>query len=107
MPTNDERLFAMLIYLISLFFPVLGPLIIWLIKREESPFVDYHGKEYLNFFLSYTIYTIISGILVLLLVGIILLIVVGIAAFIFTIIAMVKAYGGEEYRFPLVIHFIK
>lgn len=107
MPTSDERLLAMLIYLVSLFFPVLGPLIIFLLKREDSPFVDYHGKEYLNFFLSYTIYTIISGILVLVLVGVLLLVIVGIAAFIFTIIAMVKSYNGEEYRFPLVIHFIK
>ncbi|SIS38544.1 DUF4870 domain-containing protein [Salimicrobium flavidum] len=107
MPTSDERLLAMLIYLVSLFFPVLGPLIIFLLKREESDFVDYHGKEYLNFFLSYTIYTIISGILVLLLVGVLLLIIVGVAAFVFTVIAMVKSYNGEEYRIPFVIHFIK
>ncbi|MUK88013.1 DUF4870 domain-containing protein [Ornithinibacillus sp. L9] len=107
MTNSDDRLFAMLIYLVSFFFPILGPLIIWLLKRDESEFVDYHGKEYLNFFLSFTIYSIISGILVLILIGFVLLFVIGILAFIFTIIALIKAYQGERYRIPLVIRMIK
>ncbi|MFD2045410.1 DUF4870 domain-containing protein [Ornithinibacillus salinisoli] len=107
MTTNDERLFAMLIYLVSIFFPVLGPLIIWLLKRDESEFVDYHGKEYFNFLISFTIYTFVSGILVLVLIGFVLLIVLAILAFILTIIALIKAYQGERYRIPLAIKFIK
>ncbi|WP_163536978.1 DUF4870 domain-containing protein [Gracilibacillus sp. YIM 98692] len=107
MAEKDERLFAMLMYLLSFFFPVLAPLIIWLMKREESELIDYHGKEYFNFFISFTIYSIVSGILILVLIGIILLPIVGILAFIFTIIALVKAYNGEHYRIPLVIRFIK
>ncbi|MFC2949796.1 DUF4870 domain-containing protein [Virgibacillus sediminis] len=107
MPTNDERLFAMLIYLVSFFFPVLGPLIIWLVKRDQSEFVDYHGKEYFNFLISYTIYSVVAGILVLVLVGIVFLIILGILALIFTIIAAVKSYQGEHYRIPLTIHMIK
>ncbi|WP_226038138.1 DUF4870 domain-containing protein [Aquibacillus saliphilus] len=107
MSTKDERLYAMLIYLLSFPFPILAPLIIWLMKREESEFVDYHGKEYFNFLISYTIYFTVSGILVLLLIGIVLLPVVGIMLFIFTIIAAVKSYGGEEYRIPLIFRFIK
>ncbi|WP_163970239.1 DUF4870 domain-containing protein [Oceanobacillus halotolerans] len=107
MTSNDERLFAMLIYLVSLFFPILGPLLIWLLKRDQSDFVDYHGKEYFNFFISFTIYSIVSGILVLVLIGFVLLFVVGILAFIFTLIALFKAYGGERYQIPLVIRFIK
>lgn len=106
-PTEDERLFAMLLYILSLFFPVIAPLIIWLIKRDESDFVDYHGKEYFNFLLSYFIYTVISTILVLLLIGILLLIVIGILVFIFTIVAGIKAFNGKRYRIPLVIRFIK
>ncbi|TMN23122.1 DUF4870 domain-containing protein [Lentibacillus cibarius] len=107
MPEKDERMFAMLIYLVSIFFPVLGPLIIWLFKRDESDFVDYHGKEYFNFFLSFTVYSIISGILVILLIGFVLLPVVGILAFVFTIIALFKANNGVRYRIPLVFRMIK
>lgn len=107
MKTEDERLFSMLIYILSLPFPVLGPLVIWLLKREESEFVDYHGKEYFNFIVSYFIYGIISSILVIVLIGILMLIVLGIMTIVFTIIAAVKAYQGERYRFPLIIHFIK
>ena len=107
MPTDDERLFSMLIYVLSFPFPILGPLIIWLLKRDQSEFVDYHGKEYFNFFVSYFIYGIISTILIILLVGIILYIILGIMALVLTIIAAVKAFQGERYRFPLVIRFIR
>src|SRR5699024_10838524 len=61
--TNDERLFAMLIYLLSFFMPVIIPLIIWLIKKDESSYIDYHGKAYFNFIISYTIYTFVFTLL--------------------------------------------
>ncbi|MGG4549965.1 DUF4870 domain-containing protein [Rossellomorea marisflavi] len=98
---------AMLIYLTSFFTTFIGPLIIWLMKREDSEFVDFHGKEYLNFLISYTIYSIVASLLMLILIGFVLLPVVGILAFVFTIIAAVKSYGGETYRIPTVIRFIK
>ncbi|ASN07407.1 hypothetical protein CFK40_13980 [Virgibacillus necropolis] len=107
MSNSDERLFSMLIYLVSFPFPILGPLIIWMLKRDESELIDFHGKEYFNFFISYSIYAIISSILVLLLIGFLLIFVVAIMAFVYTIIALVKAYNGERYRFPLIFRFIK
>ncbi|MGM8213276.1 DUF4870 domain-containing protein [Virgibacillus sp. W0430] len=107
MPTSDERMIAMLMYIVSFFVPVLGPLIIWLIKRDDSDFIDFHGKEYFNFFISFTIYSIISTILMLVLVGFILIIVIAILMFIFTLIALIKAYNGERYRIPLTIRLLK
>ncbi|WP_163581882.1 DUF4870 domain-containing protein [Gracilibacillus saliphilus] len=107
MTNSDERLFGMLIYLLSFFTAIIGPLIIWMIKRDESAFIDFHGKEYFNFFISFTIYSIVSGILVVVLIGFVLLPIVGILFFIFTLIALFKAFNGEEYRIPLVIRFIK
>ncbi|MEN2768856.1 DUF4870 domain-containing protein [Ornithinibacillus xuwenensis] len=104
--TEDDRLFSMLLYLLSLPFPILGPLLIWLLKRDNSDFVDYHGKEYFNFLISFTIYGIVSSILMIVLIGFVLLFIVGIAALVLTIIAAVKAYQGEQYRIPLVIRFI-
>lgn len=104
---SDERLLAAAIYVISFFAPILGPLIIWLLKKNDSSFINYHGKEYFNFMISYSIYTIISLILMIVLIGIIGLWIIGIYVFIFTIVAAVKAYEGKEYRIPLVIRFIK
>lgn len=104
---SEERMLAAVLYVVSLFVPIIGPLIIWLIKKDESAFIDYHGREYFNFFISYSVYSVISGILVLLLVGIFLLWILGIMALVFTIIAAVKAYEGNEYRFPLIFRLIK
>ena len=107
LPSDDEKLFAMLIYVTSFFTTLIGPLVIWLVKRDESKYVDFHGKEYLNFVISYFIYGIVSTVLMVVIIGFILLPVVGIAAFIFTIIAAVKAFQGEKYRIPLIFRLIK
>jgi uncharacterized protein len=105
--TEDDRLFAMLLYVLSIPFAVVGPLLIWLLKRDNSDFVDFHGKEYFNFIISFTIYGIVSSILMIVLIGFLLIFVVGVAALVLTIIAAVKAYQGERFRIPLVIRFIK
>jgi uncharacterized protein len=107
MVKNEERTLAAVLYVISFFAPIIGPLIIWLLKKDESAFIDYHGKEYFNFFISYTVYGIVSGILILLLIGIFMLWALGIMLFVFTIIAAVKAYEGNEYRFPLIFRVFK
>ncbi|GKU80855.1 DUF4870 domain-containing protein [Niallia sp. NCCP-28] len=103
---NEDKLFALAIYASSFFTIFLGPLIIWLIKRD-SEFVNYHGKEYFNFLISYTIYFVISGILTLIFIGFILGAIVSLLMFIFTIIACIKAYEGKEYRIPMVIRIIR
>ncbi|MBD3109803.1 DUF4870 domain-containing protein [Bacillus sp. AGMB 02131] len=106
MPSNDERLFAALIYVTSLFTTIIGPLIIWIIKKDQSSFVDYHGRQYFNFIISYFIYSVIAGILTLVFIGMIILPILGIAAFVFTIIAAVKAYEGSEYRIPFIFRIL-
>ena len=58
--SQDNRLMAMLIYLLSLFTGIIGPLIIWLLKRKESRLIDVSGKTYLNYFISYTIYSTVG-----------------------------------------------
>ena len=105
--SSDERMLACLIYVISFFTAFIGPFLIWILKKNESDFIDYHGKEYFNFLISYSIYGIISGILMIVLIGFVFIVIVGILVFVFTIVAAVKAYNGEYYRIPLVIHFFK
>ncbi|RDW16817.1 DUF4870 domain-containing protein [Oceanobacillus chungangensis] len=105
MPSSEERTLTLLIYLLSFPSAILVPLIIWLIKKNESEFINFHGKAYFNFLISYAIYGIIAWILVLVLIGIILLPILGIMAFVFTILAAIKSYNGEHYRIPLSMRF--
>ncbi|MBM7584200.1 putative Tic20 family protein [Bacillus pakistanensis] len=107
MPTKDERLLAAVIYIISFFTVFIGPIIIWLVKKDDSEFIDYHGKEYLNFLISYFVYGTVCWILTIVLIGFVLLPVVGILVFIFTILGAIKAYEGEHYRIPTIFRLIK
>ncbi|UOE92517.1 MULTISPECIES: DUF4870 domain-containing protein [Bacillaceae] len=107
MPQKEERMFSMLIYLLSFFTAIIGPLIIWLLKKDESELIDHHGKEYINFFISYAIYGLVASISMIILIGFILAPAVGIAYFVFTIIAAIKAYEGSFYQIPLIIRFLK
>lgn len=104
-PEGNEKTLAALLYGISLFFPIIGPLVIWLIKKDESDFLNFHGLEYFNFFISIFIYSSISGLLTIILIGFIGLAMISIFTLVFTIIAAVKAYDGEYYKIPYTIRF--
>jgi len=124
LPSAEEKQWAMFAHLSALAGALvssmfggcgtwIGPLIIWLIKKDTMPFVAAQAKEALNFnitvsaiFLVLTIFTVITfGIGALLTVPVMLL--VGIAALVFTIIAAVKANEGVDYRYPFSIRLIK
>jgi uncharacterized Tic20 family protein len=83
-----------------------GPLVIWLVKREEHPFIAMHAKEALNFNLSVLIYAAVGFILAFLLIGIPLLVVIGVVWLVLTVVAAVKASAGQPYRYPLTIRFV-
>ena len=112
-PSREERNWGVFTHLASLsgfIIPlgtVLGPLIVWLVKKGESSFVDQNGREALNFNISMLLYGIISSILILVAIGILLLFAVGIVWLVFTIIAAVRTNEGQVYRYPLTIRFIK
>src|SRR6266481_613020 len=86
---------------------ILGPLIIWLAKRNDSPEIDAHGKESLNFQVSMLLYNIIAGVLCLVLIGFALLFILHILNLVLVIIASIQASEGKLYRYPLVIRLIK
>ncbi len=106
-------MWAMLCHLSALstfiipFGSLLGPLIVWQLKKNEFPIVDDQGKEALNFQITTLIAMIVSLILVFIAIGIVLLIAVGIASLVFTIIAAIKANNGETYRYPFCLRLIK
>jgi uncharacterized protein len=85
----------------------LVPLVIWLLKKDEDPFVDDQGKESLNFQISVFLYGIMSGILTFFIVGIFLLIVLALFTVVQVIRASIAASVGEKYRYPLCIRFIR
>ncbi len=88
-------------------FAFLGPLIVMLVKGNESPWVRRQAVESLNFQLSMLIYGIVSAILILVLVGILLVLIVAVCWLVFTIIGAVKASNGEDYRYPLTIRMVR
>jgi len=93
--------------LFHVFGHVLGPLIVWLLKRGEMPEVDMHGKESMNFQLSMLIYNIVAGILCLVLIGFPILVVLWVLNIVFVVIASIKASEGALYRYPMTIRFLK
>lgn len=113
MPSREERTWGMLCHLgifVGHFIPFgnfLAPLIIWLVKREESEFIAHHGKESLNFQISIFIYLAAAFVLTFVLIGFPFLIGLWVFSLIIVIIAGLKANEGLYYRYPLTIRFIK
>ena len=104
---SDERLYTIIMHLSQFASAIIIPLIMWILGRERSRAVDQHGKNIINFWISYAIYGFIAGILVFVLIGIPLLVVLGIVVFVSIIIATIKAANGEAWRYPFTIEFIR
>ncbi len=85
---------------------LIGPLVIWLMKKDEHPFIDSNGREALNFNISMFIYTFISFILIFVFIGFLLLAILFIIYLITPLVAGINANAGKSYRYPLTIRFI-
>jgi uncharacterized protein len=103
-PTSDEKTLALVSHVVTFVSQFIAPLIIYLIKKDESSFVTAHAKESLNFQLTVLLVIIL---LVVTVVGILLLWLVGIYVLILVIIATIRASEGKLYRYPFCIRFIK
>jgi uncharacterized Tic20 family protein len=86
---------------------ILGPLIVWLVKRSDSPEIDENGKESLNFQISMLIYNLIAGVLCLVLIGFVILAVLHILNLVLVIVASIQTSEGKSYRYPITIRLIK
>lgn len=111
-PSAEERQWAMFAHLSALagmIIPlgsIIGPLVIWLIKKETMPFVNDQGKEALNFNITVAIAVVVSWILCFILIGFLLLAVVVIGWLVFVIIATIKANEGSTYRYPFTLRLV-
>lgn len=112
-PSPEERQWGMFAHLAALagfiipFGNLIGPLVVWQIKKDEMPFVDDQGKESLNFQITVAIAVLVCIILMIVIIGALLLPLVGLAALVFTIIGAVRANAGEAYRYPFALRLIK
>ncbi len=106
-PTSEEKAWAMGCHLLALVTGFVGPLVFWLVKKESSAFIDEQGKEAVNFQLSMIIYILVAQVSMLVIIGILLVPAVIIFDLVCVILGAVKAYGGEHFRYPLCIRFIK
>jgi len=111
-PSADERQWAMfshlsaLIGLIIPFGSIVGPLVIWLIKKDTMPFVNDQGKEALNFNITVAIAAIVGWILCFILIGFLVLAVVFVAWLVLAIIGTIKANEGTAYRYPFTLRLV-
>lgn len=105
-PGSDDTTMAMLAHVLGLLTSFVGPLILYLVKKDESPFVRRQAAEALNFQITVIIAYIVSFILTFILIGIILFFAVGIAALVLAIMAALAANRGEDYRYPINIRMV-
>lgn len=105
--SKDARMFGMLCHLLGIFTWLVGPLIVWLIKREDDKFIDEQGKEAVNFQITLLIAYAVAGVTAAFCVGFFIGAAAWICSLIFCIMGAVKANKGEAYRYPVSIRFIK
>ena len=107
-PSSNDKLLAILCHLSGLLgVPLLLPLVVYLVMKEDSIFVKDHAREALNFHLSLFFYTLICVPLVMIMIGIPMLIALVFFSFIAAILAAVKVSDGAIYRYPLCIRLVK
>ena len=112
MPPEQERLWAMLAHLLSFvaayqFLGFVAPLIVLLVFGPRSAYVRANAVESLNFNLSWLLYAVVAGILLIIGIGLLILIALGIAYLVLVVIASVRANNGEFFRYPLTIRFVR
>jgi len=111
--SESERNWAMLCHLTAFagyFFPfggILGPIICWLSRKDESAWVNENGKSSLNFQLSMLLYMVLTIPLIFILIGIPIMMFLGILEIVCVVIASIKASKGERFRYPVSIPFIQ
>jgi len=113
-PSQEARKWAMFCHFAGFFWflvpmvgNVVGPLIVWQIKKDLDPFIDEQGKEAVNFQITVTLAFLVCGVLAWVLIGFPLMLLVGLGALVLTIIAGIKANEGQAYRYPFCLRLLK
>lgn len=105
-PSNDDKNIATVTHLAGTVFSFIPALIIWAVKKDDSPYIADQAKEALNFQITVLIAQCIAGALILILVGFALLGIIWLANIVLCIIAAISTSKGETYRYPLTLRLI-
>lgn len=105
--TSDERTLALLAHVLTFIAGFIAPLIVYLVKKDESPFVRAHAAASLNFQITLMIAMFVGILLSFILIGIPLLVAIGIGSVVLVILATVRASEGKPYTYPLTITFVR
>lgn len=97
---------ALLAHVLTLFTGFIGPLIIYLVARDDQPFIKHHAAEALNFQITVVIGYVISFVLMFVVIGFVTFAAIWVAAIVFAIIAAIAANRGEWYRYPVNIRLV-
>ncbi|MHC4218200.1 MAG: DUF4870 domain-containing protein [Planctomycetota bacterium] len=103
---GEDRNLAVVAHLLGILTTFLGALVVWLIKKDDSPFVDDQAKEALNFQITIFIAQAVAGMLTMVVIGCFILPVILVANFILCIVAAVAASQGQWYRYPMTLRLI-
>jgi uncharacterized Tic20 family protein len=113
-PTENERTWGMLAHLsaltgvvVWLLGCIIGPLVVWIARRDQSAFVAEHAREALNFNITVVLAALVCMLLMLVFVGFILGTALFVVWLVFTLIAAIKASEGEHYRYPFSLRLVK
>lgn len=103
-PNGDERTLAIIVHVLSIFFWIVPGLVVYIVKKDESPFVADHAREALNFQISMSILYVV---LLVSLVGILFLWVPWLIQLVACIVAAIRASEEKLYRYPFTLRLIK
>ena len=106
-PSKDDCNIALLAHLLGIFTGFVGPLIIWLLKKDSSTFVAEESKEALNFQITMASAFIVSGLLFIIVIGIVLMPILVLLNIVFCIVGAMAASKGKHYKYPFAIRLIK
>jgi uncharacterized protein len=104
--SSDDTTWALLAHLSFFVLGLIGPLVIYLVKKDSSPFVRQHAAEALNFHITVTLACFVSVLLIIVLVGVLLLLAVLLGGAVLAVLAAVAANRGESYRYPLTLRLV-
>ncbi|WP_028241416.1 DUF4870 domain-containing protein [Stutzerimonas azotifigens] len=114
MPSPEARRWAMLChysafcwFIVPMIGNVLGPLILWQLKKDADPFIDQQGREALNFQITFSLWLMICGVLAWVLIGFPLMVLVSLVALVLVVIAGIRANEGKPYRYPFCWRLVK
>ncbi|GAA4429713.1 MULTISPECIES: DUF4870 domain-containing protein [Bremerella] len=106
-PSQDDRNIALLCHILGFFTWIVGPVVLWLLMKEKSSFIDFHGKQAINFQITLSIFYIGSGVLFCVYIGILTFLATFVLQIVFTVLACMKAYEGDYYNIPVAIPILR